>query len=126
MDALSEALSAVRITSAIFFDAMRFDPDQPRAVTSDRFVLSKGHGCAGLYAVLAERGFFPIEWLEDFYQDGSHLAGHITHVGVPGVDASTGALGHGLSIACGMALAGKQDRRTELLARMNEPGFWED
>ena len=73
----------------------------------DKFILSKGHACAAVYAVLAERGFFPIEWLDTFCQNDSLLAGHITHY-VPGVEASTGSLGHGLSIGCGMALATKQ------------------
>ena len=81
------------------------DPDR------DRLILSKGHGCAGLYAVLAECGFFPLAWLESFYLDGARLAGHATSDGIPGVEVSTGSLGHGLSIACGLALAGKRDRR---------------
>src|SRR5205807_89929 len=80
-------------------------PDWPQR---DRLILSKGHACAALYAALAESGFFPVEWLKEFYQDGGRLAGHATHHGVPGVEASTGALGHGLSIACGMALAAKR------------------
>jgi transketolase len=63
-----------------------------------------------LYAVLAERGFFSLSWLDDFYQNGSHLMGHATHHGVPGIEASTGSLGHGLSMACGMALAAKRGR----------------
>ena len=77
------------------------DPDR------DRLILSKGHACAGLYAVLAECGFFPLDWLESFYQNGARLAGHITASGIPGVEVSTGSLGHGLPIACGMALAGQ-------------------
>ena len=81
------------------------DPDR------DRLVLSKGHGCAGLYAVLAERGYFPLAWLESFYVDGARLAGHTTSEGIPGVEVSTGSLGHGLPIACGLALAGKRDGR---------------
>ena len=81
------------------------DPDR------DRLILSKGHGCAGLYAVLAECGFFPPSWLESFYVDGARLAGHATSDGIPGVEVSTGSLGHGLPIACGLALAGKRDGR---------------
>src|SRR5205807_10186772 len=69
-----------------------------------------GHACAALYVALAERGFFPDSWLDDFYQDGARLAGHATHVGVPGVEISTGSLGHGLPIGCGMALAAKRDQ----------------
>lgn len=72
----------------------------------DRFVLSKGHAGGGLYAALAERGFFPVERLKTHYQDGSDLSGHVSHK-VPGVDVSTGALGHGLSIASGMAYSKK-------------------
>ncbi len=81
------------------------DPDR------DRLILSKGHGCAGLYAVLAECGYFPLSWLESFYVDGAKLPGHATAQGIPGVEVSTGALGHGLAMACGLALAGKLDRR---------------
>src|SRR5207253_1136714 len=70
------------------------------------------HGCASLYAVLAECGFFPLDWLEMFYQNGSYLAGHVTCGYVPGVEVSTGSLGHGLSIGTGMALAAKRDGKT--------------
>lgn len=106
------SLSMADLLAVLYSGVMRVDPKRPNWPDRDRFILSKGHGCAGLYAVLAERGFFPLEWLEDFYQDGSRLAGHVTHTGIPGVDASTGALGHGLSMACGMALAGRQDERS--------------
>lgn len=88
---------------------LRFDPARPEWPARDRFVLSKGHGCAALYAVLAESGYFPVERLETFYQDGSPLAGHATHKGVPGVEVSTGSLGHGLALATGMALATRRD-----------------
>lgn len=103
------SLSMADLLAVLYSGVMRVDPARPDWPDRDRFILSKGHGCAGLYAVLAERGFFPVEWLDDFCQNGSCLAGHVTHTGVPGVDASTGALGHGLSIACGMALVGKRD-----------------
>lgn len=72
-------------------------------------MLSKGHGCAAYYAVLAETGFFPVAWLSTFYEDGSKLAGHATHTHVPGIEISTGSLGHGLSVATGMALTAKRD-----------------
>jgi transketolase len=101
----------VDLLTVLYSGVLRVNPAQPDWPDRDRFILSKGHGCAGVYAVLAETGFFPLSWLDDFYQDGSRLAGHITHTGLPGVDASTGSLGHGLSIACGMALAGKRDER---------------
>jgi transketolase len=97
------------LLAVLYSKTLRIDPARPDWPERDRFILSKGHACAPLYAVLAERGFFPTEWLDDFYQDGSHLPGHATHVGVPGVEVSTGSLGHGLPIACGMALAGKRD-----------------
>jgi transketolase len=85
------------------------DPQDPKAADRDRFILSKGHGCAALYAALAERGFFPLEQLATFYQDGSDLLGHASHTHVPGVEVSTGSLGHGLPIATGMALVAKRD-----------------
>ena len=90
---------------------LRYDPARPDWPERDRFILSKGHGCAALYAVLAECGYFPVERLDTFYQDGSPLAGHATHKDVPGVEVSTGSLGHGLSLGTGMALAGKRDGR---------------
>lgn len=105
------SLSMADLLAVLYGSVLRVDPARPAWPDRDRFILSKGHGCAGLYAVLAERGFFPLEWLDQFCQDGSRLAGHITHTGVPGVEVSTGALGHGLSIGCGMALAAKRDGR---------------
>ena len=104
-------LSMIELLVVLYRDVMRVDTARPEWPDRDRFVLSKGHGCAALYAVLAELGFFPLEWLKSFCQDGSVLAGHITHTGVPGVDASAGSLGHGLPIACGMALVGKRGRQ---------------
>ncbi len=106
------SLSIADLLAVLYNGILRVDPDQPEWPERDRFILSKGHGCAALYAVLAEQGFFPKEWLETYCQDGTRLAGHITHHGVPGVEVSTGSLGHGLSIACGMALAAKRDGRS--------------
>jgi transketolase len=106
---LGSAFSMAELLAVLYTKALKIDPARPDWPERDRFILSKGHACAPLYVALAERGFFPAEWLENFYQDGSHLAGHATHVGVPGVEVSTGSLGHGLPIACGMALAGKRD-----------------
>jgi transketolase len=105
------SLSMADLLAVLYGGVLRVDPSNLGWPGRDRFVLSKGHGCAGLYAVLAERGFFPVGRLAEFYQDGTTLAGHVTHSGVPGVEVSTGALGHGLSIACGMALAGRRDQR---------------
>jgi transketolase len=109
---LGSAYSMADLLAVIYSRILRIDPQNPYAPDRDRFVLSKGHACAVLYAVLAEQGFFPKEWLQHFYQDGARLAGHATHVGVPGVEVSTGSLGHGLPLACGMALVGKRDRQS--------------
>lgn len=105
------SFSAADLLAVLYDRVLRIDPSRPDWLERDRFVLSKGHGCAAVYAVLAEKGFFPKAWLDSYYQDGSRLFGHITHRGVPGVEASTGSLGHGLPIGCGMALAGKHDGR---------------
>ncbi len=104
--------SMTDLLAVLYGAVMRIDPARPDWEDRDRFVLSKGHGAAALYATIAERGFFPLSWLDTYCQDGSRLAGHITHHGVPGVEVSSGSLGHGLSIACGMALAGKRDGRS--------------
>jgi transketolase len=99
----------VEILVVLYNRVLHINPSDPDLPERDRFILSKGHGCAALYAVLAERGFFPLDWLSTFYQNGSRLGGHIMHANVPGVEVSTGSLGHGLSIAAGMALAAKRD-----------------
>lgn len=106
---VGSGLSAADILAVLYGSTLRVDPARPDWDERDRLVFSKGHACAGLYAALAERGFFPRADLDTFYLDGSRLVGHATHVGVPGVECSTGSLGHGLSIACGMALAARGD-----------------
>jgi len=105
------SLSIADLLAVLYGKMLRIDPSRPEWPDRDRFILSKGHCCAAVYVALSERGFFPKEWLDSYYLSGSHLAGHITH-GVPGVEASTGSLGHGLPIGCGMALAGKHDSQT--------------
>jgi transketolase len=90
---------------------LRVDPARPGWPERDRFILSKGHGCAGLYAALAEAGFFPLQELDTFYLNGTRLAGHATTT-VPGVELSTGSLGHGLPVGTGMALAAKRAGET--------------
>ena len=105
---IGTAYSMVELLAVLYGKVLRVDPQRPDWPERDRFILSKGHGSTALYATLAERGFFPLEWLDTFYQDGSLLVGHATHTHVPGVEASTGSLGHGLSLACGMALVGKR------------------
>ena len=106
---IGSSLSMADLMAVLYGELLRFDPQRPDWPERDRFILSKGHGCAALYAVLAETGYFPVERLETFYQDGSPLAGHATHKDVPGVEVSTGSLGHGLSLGTGMALAAKRD-----------------
>ncbi|MDF1502339.1 transketolase [Roseisolibacter sp. H3M3-2] len=103
--------SMADLVAVLYGHTLRVDPARPDWPDRDRFILSKGHAGAGVYAALAERGFFPVEWLSRHYQDGSLLSGHVSHKGIPGVEFSTGSLGHGLPVATGMALAGKLDAR---------------
>ena len=102
---IGSIFSCADILAVLYGRVLNVDPAAPESLDRDRFVLSKGHAGGGLYAALAERGFFPIEKLMTHYQDGSDLSGHVSHK-LPGIDVSTGALGHGLSIAAGMAYAG--------------------
>jgi transketolase len=97
------------IMAVLYGAVMRVRPEEPRWPERDRFILSKGHAGAGVYAALAERGFFPTERLGTHYQDGSIFSGHVSHKGVPGVELSTGSLGHGLAVGCGMAYAAHLD-----------------
>jgi len=106
---IGSCLSIADLLAVLYGSVLRVDPAQPDWPDRDRFLLSKGHAAAGLYAVLAERGFFPKTWLETYGADDSRLAGHAVHYGVPGIEFSTGSLGHGLSVGCGMALAAKAD-----------------
>jgi transketolase len=108
---IGACLSIADILAVLYNGVLHVDPSVPQSPDRDRFILSKGHSAAAAYAVLAERCFFPKAWLEAYCQDGSPLTGHINHQGVPGVEVSSGSLGHGLSIGCGMALAGKRDAR---------------
>ncbi len=103
------ALSAADIITALYFDVLNVDPENPDWPDRDRFVLSKGHGCPALYAALAERGFFPVQDLDTLRQLEGHLQGHPDMRKTPGVDACTGSLGQGLSQAVGMALAARLD-----------------
>lgn len=104
---IGSCFSMADLIAVLYEGILNVDPTRPQKIDRDRFILSKGHACAALYAALAEKGFFPQEWLDHFYEDGSRLPGHATRT-VPGVEVSTGSLGHGLSIACGMAFVGKQ------------------
>ncbi len=104
---LGSALSCVDILVAIYWGVLRVDPTNPTDPSRDRFLLSKGHAATTLYAALAKRGFFAESLLEAFNTAGSPLAEHPSPHGIPGVEAATGSLGHGLSLALGMALAGR-------------------
>jgi len=101
------SLSAADLFTYLYFKEMRVDPKNPKDPDRDRFVLSKGHTCPGLYSVLAHKGFFPVEDLKTLRKPGSYLQGHPNMNLTPGVDASTGSLGQGISIACGMAKGAK-------------------
>ena len=101
------SMSATELFTYLYFKEMNIDPKDPKKADRDRFVLSKGHTAPGLYATLAHRGFFPVEDLPTLRHTGSYLQGHPNMNTVPGVDMSTGSLGQGVSVAAGMALAGK-------------------
>ena len=108
---VGSAFSAAEIVAALYSGIIRVSPENMDDPDRDRFILSKGHAVAILYAVLAERGFIPSDWLSTFYRDDTLLAGHATAKGVPGVEFSTGSLGHGLSVGCGIAYAARLDDR---------------
>jgi len=126
----TSCLSAAELVAATFFHAMKFDPADPNSLSSDRFVLSKGHAAPVLYAALAEAGVFPVSRLLTLRQFGSELEGHPTPL-VPGVDAATGSLGQGLSVGAGLALgarAEKSSARVYVLlgdGEMAEGNVWE-
>ena len=103
------ALSVVELLTALYFKVLRIDPKMPDDPMRDRFLLSKGHGCASLYATLAVRGFADRKVLDGFAVDNGTLWGHSTWKTMPGVEFSTGSLGHGLPVGTGMAIAGKLD-----------------
>lgn len=105
------SLSAADVVAALYFDYLKHRPTEPDWPERDRFVLSKGHAAPVLYAALAEAGYFPCETLWTLRRLGSILQGHPDMRRVPGVEISTGSLGHGFSAACGMALAGKIDKK---------------
>lgn len=102
---LGSSMSMIEILRVLYDSVLKFDPKNPQAPDRDRFILSKGHGCLALYAILADRGFFPISELESFCRPNSRLGGHPERGKIPGVEASTGALGHGVPIGVGIAIA---------------------
>ena len=129
---LGSCLSCVELLTALYWQELQIDPLTPEAPDRDRFVLSKGHAAPVLFQVLAERGFFPVERLSEFGQPGSVFHEHPPKPGyIPGVEAATGSLGHGLPMALGMAIAqriqGSNSRCYALLSdgECNEGSIWE-
>ena len=124
------AFSILEILRVLYDDVLRYDPQRPKWAARDRFILSKGHGCLALYALLADKGFFPTEELSRFCRKDGLLGGH-PEIRIPGVEASTGSLGHGLSIGIGFSLNAKLERaahRTFVVigdGESNEGAIWE-
>lgn len=127
---IGSALSIADIVAVLYGAVLRHDPSQPNWAKRDRFILSKGHACVAVYAALAQRGFFPVEQLATYGADFSSLMHHISHK-VPGVEFSTGSLGHGLPFGVGKALAAQKTRqawRTFVLmsdGELDEGSNWE-
>ena len=128
---MGAAMSLVEILRVLYDDMINFDPKKPLLSERDRVVLSKGHGCLALYAILVDKGFFPAGELDTTSQVDSILGGHPEHAHVPGVEASTGALGHGFPISVGMALAAKIKKQKHKVytivgdGEINEGSVWE-
>lgn len=128
---VAAGLSMADIVAVLYGRVLNVRPDTPLWEGRDRFILSKGHAGACVYAALAESGFFPTEKLKTHYQDGSDLSGHVSHKGIPGVELSTGSLGHGLGVGTGMAYGAKldgEDWRTYVLlsdGECDEGSNWE-
>lgn len=128
---VGSALSLVEILRVLYDDVLRYKPNHPEWPLRDRCILSKGHGCLALYAVLADKGFFPKSELERFCQSNGILGGHPDYRKVPGVEASTGSLGHGLSIGIGLALNARYEKTDSRIfvimgdGECNEGSIWE-
>lgn len=128
---LASSLSCIDILTVLYWKILSVDPKSPENPDRDRFILSKGHAAAALYATLATRGFFPVEELATYVRDGGRLPEHPPAVGLPGVEAATGSLGHGLPVGVGMALSArifKKNYRVFVLlsdGECNEGSVWE-
>ncbi len=128
---IGSCLSIVELLYVLYFKILRIDPKNPADPLRDKFILSKAHSSAALYAVLAERGFFPKEYLDKYYIDGGTLPGHLDKEAVPGIEISAGSLGHGLSIGVGMAMVNRKDKNPGKIfvlmgdGECNEGSVWE-
>ncbi len=128
---VGSCLSICDILYVLYYKILNIDPLEPTRSDRDKFILSKGHGSAALYATLAARGFFPKSHLDRFYVDDGILPGHLDMEAVPGVEVSAGSLGHGLSIGVGMAIANRQTRNPGRIfvllgdGECNEGSVWE-
>src|SRR5579862_7289605 len=128
---VGSSMSLIEILRVLYDDILRVRPTEPKWPERDRMILSKGHGCLALYVMLADKGFIPIEALDTFCRRDSILGGHPEAAKVPGVEASTGALGHGLSYGVGMALAARVQKRDSRVfvvmgdGEINEGSVWE-
>jgi transketolase len=125
------AFSCAEIFAVLYYDVLRIDPAVPDWPDRDRFVMGKGHAAVGLYPILADRGFFPTAWLDTYARLGSPLGDHPDMRKIPGVDFSSGSLGHGISVSVGMALSARIDRRDFRVfcllgdGELNEGQVWE-
>ena len=128
---IGSVLSIADILAVLYANILKINPSCPGDPERDRFILSKGHAGAGVYAVLAELGFFEKQNLLDHCKDGSHMSGHVSHKLIPGVELSTGSLGHGLPVGCGISYASKinpDSTRTYVLlsdGELGEGSNWE-
>ena len=128
---IGSVFSVAEIIAVLYTGILHVNPKDPKMPDRDRLILRKGHAGSAVYAALAETGFFPVEMLKNHYANGSILSGHVSHKGIPGVEVSTGSLGHGLSIGAGMALGARmngEDWRTWVVlgdGECDEGSVWE-
>ena len=128
---IGSALSIADILAVLYGNVLKYDPKNPKSEDRDRFILSKGHAGAAVYAALALSNFFPKKKLDTHYQNGSDLSGHISHKNVPGVELSTGSLGHGLSVGTGFAKNAKLNNKSHKVfvllsdGECDEGSIWE-
>ena len=128
---IGSSLSIVEILVTLYFNILKIDQKKLNKSNNDRFILSKAHASVALYAVLAERGFFPLNYLEKYYSNDGILPGHLDKTSIPGIEFSAGALGHGFSAAIGMSISYKQSKNSGRIfvligdGECNEGSIWE-